>query len=126
MAYSEWKNAGSQVYYLGTGTSFNIAQMFPNDYTNLTADNFLVVADDGTISASGSGSYGSSTWSGSSTSATNITKNYDAISGVLTCKNTLSVTTKVYSGSGALKINLANSTNNACKVYLVIGDIETV
>lgn len=42
---SELESSSSNVYYLGTATTYNIKTMFPNiDYTSLTASNFLVVS----------------------------------------------------------------------------------
>ena len=32
----------NNVYYLGTGTSFNIKELFPNIYDKLTEDNFII------------------------------------------------------------------------------------
>lgn len=42
---SELESSSSNVYYLGTATTYNIQNMFPDiDYTSLTASNFLVVS----------------------------------------------------------------------------------
>lgn len=72
---------GNQVYYLGTGTSFNVSSI--PGYQNLTADNFIVGAC--SMSASGGGSCPyrddiSMSVSGSGS----ISKSYDASTGKLT------------------------------------------
>lgn len=71
--------AGNQVYYLGTGTSFDVSSI--PDYQNLTADNFIV--DCGTYTVNASCSLG-----GSGSNSAKISKSYDASTGVLTLNDT--------------------------------------
>lgn len=119
MAYSEWKNAGSQVYYLGTGTSFNIAQKLPNDYQNLTADNFIVV----TKSSSSWWRWEDKTMDGNWIWYTEPSKSYNPSTGILTIGNNTikSRVSRVWD-----KNVIENTMTCTSAVYLVIGDIETV
>lgn len=70
---------GSQVYYLGTGTSFDVSDI--PGYQKLTADNFIVDCGEYTVSASCS-------LGGSGSNRASITKKYDASTGILTLSNT--------------------------------------
>lgn len=123
MAYSEWKNAGSLVYYLGTGTSFDIKNLFPNDYQNFTVNNFIV-RPIGSVSYSSGNTYDNSqnfsctlecayTYSEGVLNITKYTGNHTSSS------QWRNDSYNVYpSSSGAITVQ--------AKVYLVIGDIETV
>lgn len=114
--------SGSSVYYLGTGTSFDIKTKFPDDYTNLTANNFIVEGTSVSSSASqGSLSWAISSYSGSATAS--INKSYDASTGILTCNIQSSVTASV---SGNNNGSRNGSNTGSCKVYLVLGEIETI
>ena len=44
--YSESSNLGG-IYCLGSGSSFNLKSLFPNDYAKLTTNNFIVVPNNG-------------------------------------------------------------------------------
>lgn len=70
---------GCQIYYLGTGTSFDVSSI--PGYQNLTADNFIVDCGEYTVSASCS-------LGGSGSNRASITKKYDASTGILTLGNT--------------------------------------
>lgn len=116
-----WENFSGGVYYLGTGTSFNVAALFPNDYANLTVDNFIF--QPGTISCSVNGNGGFRTYM-STTGSVNISKNYNASTGAFTLTNTSKSLSVRDSETQASANSTASLTN--IKVYLVIGDIESV
>lgn len=114
-------NAGTQAYYLGEGTSFDVSGI--PGYQNLTADNFLVVA--GSITINGTffnNGYDSSYYCGNPSTSV-VTKSYNAASGVFTCGN--SVSTKYYPGQTAAG-DYYNTVSAAFspKVYLVKGKIK--
>lgn len=71
--------SGTQVFYLGTGTSFDVSNV--PGYQNLTEDNFIV--DCGSYSLNVSCSLG-----GSGSNNTSITKKYNPVTGILTLENT--------------------------------------
>ncbi len=71
----------SSVIDLGIGTSFNIKDLYPNDYMNFTKDNFMCES----TGISGR-TYASSTggdWSGVFASIGGVNKSYDATTGIL-------------------------------------------
>lgn len=70
--------SGAQVFYLGTGTSFDVSNV--PGYQNLTVDNFIV--DCGTYTVSGSGTY-----CGSCSNSSSLVKSYNASTGILTISN---------------------------------------
>lgn len=72
-------NSGTQVFYLGEGTSFDVSDI--PGYKELTVDNFIV--DCGTYNLNVSCSLG-----GSGSNSTRLTKNYNASTGVFTLGNT--------------------------------------
>ena len=67
------------VYYLGTGTKFDVSNI--PGYEKFTKDNFIV--DCGTYSVSGSG-----TFCGSCSNSGKLTKSYNASTGILTISGT--------------------------------------
>ena len=103
----------TNVYYLGTGTSFNIKTKFPNDYANLTADNFIIQPSTLTASIYVSGGYAAH-MSGSSAT---ITKSYNKSTGAFSISNT----SKRYSYESAY----ADASVSNFKVYLVLGSIPS-
>lgn len=114
-------NAGTQAYYLGEGTSFDVSGI--PGYQNLTADNFLVVADSITINGTFFNNGGSSTYYCGNANTSAVVKSYNAASGVFTCGN--SVSTKYYPGQTAAG-DYYNTVSAAFspKVYLVKGKIK--
>lgn len=106
---------GCQIYYLGTGTSFDVSSI--PGYQNLTADNFVVMPNTGRNETS----YNcNDTDRGISTSLTRSIA-YNKSSGTFTCSYTAS--------GGAHSANGGNggvSVSVACKVYLIIGKIKTI
>ena len=129
----------NKVYYLGTGTSFNIKTLFPNQYSSLSTSNFIVEVN--TLSTSGSstgGAYGvmySSSGGGSeifaSTSSSNtvtVSKSYNTSTGVLTISNlSTSSSNSSTNTSGAVTAtdNVNTGSSVTIKVYCVIGSIAT-
>lgn len=118
------------VYYLGEGTAFNLKKLFPNDYQNFTADNFIVQPVSIDVSTTGihseSGEDPSWTQNPNRTIRTsgNISKTYS--NGVLTCGLSASVrglVVHMYSQNADAKTDTSVSK---FKAYLVMGDIETV
>lgn len=112
---------GCQVFYLGTGTSFNVSHI--PGYQNLTADNFLVVAQSITINGTFFNNGGSSNYYCGNANTSAVVKSYNAASGVFSCGN--SVSTKYYPGQTAAG-DYYNTITAAFspKVYLVKGKIK--
>ena len=114
---------GCLVYYLGTGTSFDIKSSFPNEYTNLTADNFIVETSSMSTGRQSAGSvnfYGSNGYFNSSGGT--ISKSYT--DGVLQVSlSGLRVSASADGGSGSISTTY---NFNSPKVYLVIGNIGTI
>lgn len=122
--------SGALVYYLGTGTSFNVSGI--PGYSNLTADNFIVEGTAG--SASGTCAYGNrKALDGAYSSSTSLnvsvgsySKAYNASTGVLTISNptlsaSVSGTSSYHSVSGS-----ASAVLGAPKVYLIKGKIKSL
>lgn len=111
----------SGVTLLGTGTSFDLSGVV--GYEGLTVDNFLVVCDE---DASATKSYWinhTQTFSNNynyNTYYTAPTKEYDALTGVLTVTQAA-----CYASENAIG-HAFPKTYPQMKVYLVIGDIETL
>ena len=112
---------GAKVYYLGTARTIDVKSKLPNDYSKLTADNFLCVTpSDGSASFTPSDSYGGG-WNYSAKSDggyTTVTKSYNKSTGVLTLTG----------GVGWVKGGMAcgqqyRGTNLTIKTYVVIGTI---
>ncbi len=116
-------NECTQVYYLGTGTSFDVSNI--PDYQNLTVDNFLVVADTVTINGTFfNNGYDSSYYCGNANTA-NASKTYNSSSGIFSCSN--SVNTRYYPGQSANGDYYNTvSASFSPKVYLVKGKIKTM
>ena len=108
-------NMGStDVYYLGTGTSFDIKTLFPNDYQNFTVDNFIIEPTKVTTALVA----WNSTVQPTNTKNVNINKTYNQSTGTFTISNT----------GVAISIGDAASSGgiNDIKVYLVLGSIENI
>ena len=104
-----------KVYYLGTGTSYDLSKI--DGYQNFTTDNFIIEFVSMGVSVFATNWSGVSTYSGSST--VSLSKTYDSSTGKLTIGNT----------SGGLctggNVN-SHSYSASIKVYLVIGNVETI
>ena len=81
--YDKAKSSGG-VYYIGSGTSFNIKSLFPNDYSRLTNNNFIVVPNNG--SAFSDGSWGDLR---NVTTIINYSGSYNASTGVFNCSGNI-------------------------------------
>lgn len=123
--------SGSSVYYLGTGTSFDIKTKFPDDYANLTADNFIVKkANTSDIS----GSSGAPAWSpdwkcngGGGDSIVSMSQSYNASTGIFNCSMTLKARTYlILNQDGGPRYGGYISTNIPVSVYLVLGEIKNI
>ena len=79
-----WTNSLGSLVDLGVGTSFNVRNVLPNDYQNLTADNFFIYSLTGTNGGSGSTS---SAMVNVGSSESTLVKSYNASIGILTCCN---------------------------------------
>lgn len=119
------------IYYLGSGTSFDIKSLLPNvDYTKLTADNFVVEFNSvsskvsGTLSLNAHDDNGTQdvSWSQSTT----ISKNY--LNGVLSISGTnISASANQGWNYNTSFVNATKSINlSNIKVYLIIGEIESL
>ncbi len=126
----------ANVYYLGTGTSFDLKALFPNDYSKLTANNFLCVAKSVSVSANGKGGYeihGGGYASDdhiqytSGSKSSNISKSYS--NGVLTIGGygaSCSDSNNVNSGSVSAYGEISASASISFEVYVVLGKITTI
>lgn len=110
-------NAGSacQVYYLGTGTSFDVSNI--PGYQNLTANNFIVGATGLGLSGGGSCPYRDDISMGCSGGGS-ISKSYNATTGKLTIG---AVSGSVYVNNGGPTANVGLGGYFA---YLVKGKIK--
>lgn len=132
---------GAQIYYLGTGTSFNIPALLPDvDYTQLTADNFIVGIGDMTGLNTGSGAPSSPrsiSTSGKSmiyvapavNDVSAVSKTYNASTGTLKIANyTQKITVRYSLASATSQWTTASTTNlsHTAFAYLVMGEIKSV
>lgn len=107
-------DSGGQIYYLGTGTSFDVSNI--PGYQNLTADNFIVGASAMSVSGGG-GVANRDDLSMSVIGGGSISKSYDASKGILTISGVSGSAVVAYSASG--RFNLSDYF-----AYLVKGKIK--
>ena len=115
---------GAHIYYLGTGTSFNIKSRFPNIYSTLTANNFII-GTNGAPSASTS-YYSDNVYHATSSAYTGfgLSKSYNSSTGILSIGGN-SYTLRTCIDSSATYCNDARTTGSATVfAYLVVGTIE--
>ena len=112
----------TKVYYLGTieGTktdrSIDLSEILPNDYKNLTADNFVTeITNNLSIELSKPGQY-------ITTDFSKINKTYNANTGELTITGG-KLTLKHYSSKGGTLYQTKNQTLDV-NVYAIIGNIQ--
>lgn len=117
----------SRVYYLGTGTSFNLKEKFPDKYENLTGANFIV----GTVGASqtiakytanGSYRYATGGYTGFQ-----LAKSYNNTTGILTITgNGFTVWTFIdsYFSGGVGTADARTGGTVTPFAYVVLGDIS--
>ena len=92
----------NQVYYLGTGTSFDVSGI--PGYQNLTKDNFIVGASAMSVSGGGGVAYRDDL-SMSVAGGGSISKSYDASKGVLTISGVSGSAAVAYSASGHFSLS---------------------
>lgn len=109
--------SGAQVFYLGTGTSFDVSNV--PGYQNLTKDNFIVEVN--SVSSSFNGDWAGTGSSGNSFSFT-PTKTYNASTGQLTITRTSGSASG--SNNGWAGGNTSGSASVSVSVYLVKGNIK--
>ncbi len=118
--------SSGEVYYLGTGTEFDIKSLFPSQYQRLTADNFLVIP-------SGTHSFSLSQpsdvdhhWTNGSFSVTvKSTPRYSYENGILQVEGSTWYRHTDKWGNQFVT-NQSGTCSFTYKVYLVMGDIETL
>ena len=113
----QYESQKLRVYYLGTGRSIDVSTVLPNDYKNLTADNFIVeIAENcSTDRVVDGSSYTTSTFK-------KISKNYNPENGVLTISEGILYLSQ-YNASRTTLYETRSSTA-PIKVYAVIGNIQ--
>ena len=121
---SPFKGGGSKVYYLGTGASFDIKNLFPNDYQNFTVDNFIIKPT--TTIATSLGTYNDNY---SVALHFNMNASYTYSNGVLTILPYMKTAWRDSPWKNHHESFDPNSSGNiaiSAKVYLVMGNIETI
>ena len=118
----------SGIYYIGTGTNFDLKSKFPDDYSKFTIDNFIVVP---TVNAGTSGNQGQYTGGyGQTYYASNtklsLTKTYT--NGVISISASLKITASATSRSYDVDYPRSKdySPSISCAVYLVVGEIKNL
>ena len=111
------------VYYLGTGTSFDIKSKFPDDYHRFTADNFIVGGSSGNVVAAKSYTDGISGIPVARANGFSISKSYDAQTGILTVSGNTQQIRQGYDKAVNITYgNAAQTIETSC--WLVIGEIQ--
>ena len=124
-------SGAAQVYYLGTGTSIDVKTKIPVGYDQLTADNFIV----GVLNTSNFNNLVNKSDSTTVRSAScgyegfNLSKSYDASTGILTIGGNTQKCWGRYSSSsnnmGSYSVCDVNSSSNVTPfVYAVVGTIN--
>ncbi len=117
-------NLAGGVYFLGTGTSFNIKTKFPNDYQKFTDDNFIVMPGDSPSTGGSVGEINTGDAHPGASFALRYTKpsvSYNASTGVVTVSgNVATATNSVHYTS------YNRSVTSVCKVYLSVGQIKNI
>ena len=108
-------SSGSEIIYLGTGTSFNLQTLGITGWQKFTVNNFIVEM----ASSADSGQSGRTDCQHPRFTIT-PNKSYNSSTGVLTA----SISGYGWATNGAWYEH--NSTSTSVKAYLVIGDIENV
>ncbi len=111
------------VYYLGTGTSFDIKSKFPDDYHRFTADNFIVGGSSGNVVAAKSYTDGISGIPVARANGFSISKSYVAQTGILTVSGNTQQIRQGYDKAVNITYgNAAQTIETSC--WLVIGKIQ--
>lgn len=119
-----------RVYYLGTGTSFDIKTLLPDvDYTKLTVDNFICCYSD-VGSAGWTNEYQHSTDNGLYPGLQGMSHAVTYTDGILTIsghKSSLkALAWDVWDGGDSGNLRTCSGGVSAIKVFLVVGDIESL
>ena len=122
-AYNAGDAANTKVYDLGTGTTFSAAAI--PGYKNLTADNFVVWPTFDSFSEStefkvgvGKSGGGTATGEATTTASVNLTRAYDASTGILNCSVTVNyVASKTKSEVWRADCDADESINNVYNVH---------
>ena len=114
----------SNVYYLGTGTSFNVSSI--SGFENFDSSNFIV----GGISAPDMKTSRYTTGAGNvedraAARGFNINKTYDKTTGILSLSGT-SQTIQIHKNSNGYSSWASDQQNINCFAYLVLGDIQNI
>ncbi len=109
----------ASIYYLGTGTSFDIKSKFPDSYQNFTVDNFIVGIQS-MPSAKGQLIRDTGENVRSSVKGFEISKSYD--NGILTISGTTQ-TTKIINSSGGA-VGGSGTQTGVVFAYVVTGEIS--
>lgn len=131
---------GTEVYYLGQGTSFDVKSKLPYDYDKLTINNFIIQPNNIYYNTGRKSAYpegrnphayidgGTFSLSGSVT----LNKSYNSSNGILTCYSSVaadgegSMHTYDRDGTTTNYVRGSTSGNYACSAWVVIGDIENL
>lgn len=109
------KKLGSNIVYIGNSTSIDVKTVLPNDYANLTADNFIVelasLSANGGAANTGGASYPQF---GSVNANSNMTKTYN--NGVLTIQG-IACSGETYNGDRTWRRYVSASAG--IRVYVV-------
>ena len=118
----------TQLYNLGTGTSIDIKSKFPDIYTSLSINNFIVAYNSITVSTYyyGGGTTVASGYSASTTKNANlnITKSYNNSTGILTISG-ISNSVSYYPFSNDHTHGFKTTSSATVNVYLIMGSIES-
>ena len=111
------------VYYLGTGTSFDIKSKFPDSYQNFTVDNFIVGGLSGNVVAAKSYTDGVSGVPVARADGFSISKSYNTQTGVLEISGNKQQVRQGYDKAVNITYgNAAQTIQTSC--WLVIGEIQ--
>lgn len=108
----ETATSGSKVYYLGSGTSFNVKALFPDEYMNFTPDNFIFTVTALYASSSNNKGLDRGGYTAGASSTPIITYN----NGIATINNISC------SGNSGL---MSCSASMTCELYLIAGGISS-
>lgn len=109
----------AKVFYLGEGTSFNLQQLLPDYWQDLTDTNFVIAGVSAAYTRTDSlPQYGSSYNAYAYATGITLAHSYDSTTGILTVTgNTQDITLNLYNAGKTAKQTMV------CKVYVIIGEI---
>lgn len=121
----------SKIYYLGQWSNFDLKILLPDiDYTELTAENFIVQVDSMSKSQSAAtvqstSGYSSYAYSAISNGAT-LSKTYNSSTGIFSCSMNLLVKARVtWNNLGQIREQSTTSTGTY-SVWLILDDVNSV